>query len=88
MINLFEYKNKATFPEEHFDDLEMFLDDIWNKREKSAYYNEEENREEVQRFLQFFHKILTNFLLMFCKSKIYKINFFLLFPFIFPLSYR
>lgn len=56
MINLFEYKNKATFPEEHFDDLEMFLDDIWNKREKSAYYNEEENREEVQRFLQFFHK--------------------------------
>ncbi|MEQ3690870.1 MAG: hypothetical protein ABNG98_05080, partial [Flavobacterium sp.] len=25
-------------------------------REKSVYYNEEENREEVQRFLQFFHK--------------------------------
>lgn len=56
MINLFEYKNKTAFPEEHFEDLEMFLDDIWNKREKSFYYNEEENREEVQRFLQFFHK--------------------------------
>lgn len=56
MINLFEYKNKATFQEEHFENLEVFLDDIWNKREKSVYYNEEENREEVQRFLQFFHK--------------------------------
>ncbi|MFD2907194.1 McrC family protein [Flavobacterium ardleyense] len=56
MINLFEYKNKTAFPEENFEDLEMFLDDIWNKREKSFYYNEEENREEVQRFLQFFHK--------------------------------
>ena len=56
MINLFEYKNKVTFPEEHFENLEMFLDDIWNKREKSNYYTEEENREEVQRFLQFFHK--------------------------------
>ncbi len=56
MINLFEYQNKTTFPEEHFEDLEVFLDDIWNKREKSVYYNEEENREEVQRFLQFFHK--------------------------------
>ena len=56
MINLFEYQNKATFPEEHFEHLEVFLDDIWNKREKSVYYNEEENREEVQRFLQFFHK--------------------------------
>jgi 5-methylcytosine-specific restriction enzyme subunit McrC len=56
VINLFEYQNKATFPEEHFENLEVFLDDIWNKREKSVYYNEEENREEVQRFLQFFHK--------------------------------
>lgn len=56
MINLFEYKNKVLFPKEHFDNLEVFLDDIWNKREKSGYYNDEENREEVQRFLQFFHK--------------------------------
>ena len=56
VINLFEYKNKVSFPEEHFENLEVFLDDIWNKREKSVYYNDEENREEVQRFLQFFHK--------------------------------
>lgn len=56
MINLFEYKNKVAFPEKHFDDLEVFLDDIWNKREKSTYFNEDENREEVQHFLQFLHK--------------------------------
>ena len=56
MINLFEYQNKADFPEEHFENLELFLDDIWNKREKSSYYNEDENREEVQHFLQFLHK--------------------------------
>jgi 5-methylcytosine-specific restriction enzyme subunit McrC len=56
MINLFEYQNKADFPDEHFENLEMFLDDIWNKREKSSYYNEDENREEVQHFLQFLHK--------------------------------
>jgi len=56
MINLFEYQNKVAFPEKHFDNLELFLDDIWSKREKSSYYNEEENREEVQHFLQFLHK--------------------------------
>ena len=56
MINLFEYQNKASFPVKHFDNLEVFLDAIWNKREKSSYYNEEENREEVQHFIQFLHK--------------------------------
>lgn len=56
MINLFEYQNKEQFPEKHFEDLEVFLDDIWNKREKTSYYTEDENRVEVQRFLQFFHK--------------------------------
>lgn len=56
MINLFEYQNKVAFPEQHFDNLEMFLDTIWSKREKSSYYTEEENREEVQHFLQFLHK--------------------------------
>lgn len=57
MINLFEYQNKAEFPEHHFDGLEVFLDDIWSKREKSNYYfNEEENRVEQQRFIQFLHK--------------------------------
>ena len=56
VINLFEYKNREFFDTEHFDDLEVFLDEIWNKREKSNYYTAEENREEVQRFIQFFHK--------------------------------
>jgi 5-methylcytosine-specific restriction enzyme subunit McrC len=56
MINLFEYQNKVAFPENHFDNLEVFLDAIWSKREKSSYYNEDENREEVQHFLQFLHK--------------------------------
>jgi 5-methylcytosine-specific restriction enzyme subunit McrC len=57
MINLFEYKNVSEFPKEHFDDLEVFLDEIWSKREKSGYYfNEDENRIEQQRFIQFFHK--------------------------------
>ena len=56
MINLFEYQNKVAFSEVHFENLEVFLDDIWNKREKSSYYNEDENREEVQHFLQFLHK--------------------------------
>jgi len=55
MINLFEYQNKDSFIDEYFEDLEIFLDSIWNKREKSTYYTDEENREEVQRFLQFFH---------------------------------
>lgn len=56
MINLFEYQNKVAFPEKHFDNLEVFLDAVWNKREKSSYYNEDENREEVQHFIQFLHK--------------------------------
>lgn len=56
MINLFEYQNKVSFPEEHFENLEVFLDTVWSKREKSSYYNEDENREEVQHFIQFLHK--------------------------------
>jgi 5-methylcytosine-specific restriction enzyme subunit McrC len=60
MINLFEYNNKEEFPKDHFDDLEVFLDDIWSKREKSSYYfNEEDNRIEQQRFIQFLHKTKT-----------------------------
>ncbi|WP_159021464.1 McrC family protein [Formosa sp. L2A11] len=60
MINLFEYKNKSDFPHQYFDDLEVFLDDIWAKREKSNYYNtEEDNRVEQQRFIQFLHKTKT-----------------------------
>jgi len=60
VTNLFEYQNKADFPKHHFDELEMFLDDIWAKREKSSYYfNEEDNRVEQQRFIQFLHKTKT-----------------------------
>ncbi|PNW27297.1 McrC family protein [Formosa algae] len=60
MINLFEYKNNVEFPDAHFDDLEVFLDDIWAKREKSTYYfDEEDNRVEQQRFIQFLHKTKT-----------------------------
>lgn len=56
MINLFEYQNKVSFPPEQYDNLEEFLDAVWSKREKSSYYNEDENREEVQHFIQFLHK--------------------------------
>jgi len=59
MVNLFEYQNKVEFLH-HFDELEIFLDDIWSKREKSSYFfDEEENRVEQQRFLQFLHKTKT-----------------------------
>lgn len=54
MINLFEYRNKEAFKGD-FEGLELFLDDIWNKRER--YISEEdEGNTEVQRFIQFIHK--------------------------------
>ena len=60
MINLFEFKNSEEFKEKHFDNLEVFLDGIWGKREKSSYYfSEEDNRVEQQRFIQFLHKTKT-----------------------------
>lgn len=58
MTNLFEYKNRVTFNNTLFNDLEVFLDEVWSKRETSNYFvndNEDKNI-EVQRFLQFFHK--------------------------------
>ncbi len=56
MINLFEYQNKELF-EGSNDDLEIFLDDIWQKREKNSFYDDPESEKiEVQRFLQFLHK--------------------------------
>ncbi|WP_441001128.1 McrC family protein [Fodinibius sp. SL11] len=57
MTNLFEYQNKEELPWA-FDGLEAFLDDIWQRREKTGYYygNDEEDTEEAQRFLQFLHK--------------------------------
>jgi len=56
VINLFEYQNKVELSDS-FSDLEQFLDEVWSNREKSAFYlDDEENRIEVQRFIQFFHK--------------------------------
>ncbi|WP_017732999.1 McrC family protein [Nafulsella turpanensis] len=56
MINLFEYQNKEPIPGWSAQ-LEEFLDTVWNSREKSGYYFEQEDRQvEVQQFLQFLHK--------------------------------
>lgn len=56
MINLFEYQNKEVLSDE-FNGLEVFLDEIWNKREKCAYFSEEEDdKSETQRFIQFIQK--------------------------------
>lgn len=56
MINLFEYQNKEEL-KTSFDELEMFLDEVWNNREKSDYfYREEDIKVEVQQFLQFLQK--------------------------------
>ena len=59
MTNLFEYKNNEPFKEELLDGLELFLDDIWCRREKSTFYIEEENKIETQRFIQFLNKSKT-----------------------------
>ncbi len=56
MINLFEYQNKVDI-QDSFEGLERFLDEIWNSREKNSFYTENENNKiESQRFLQFIHK--------------------------------
>ena len=56
MINLFEYQNKVHFPGP-VEGLEGFLDEIWANREKSAYYqDDQDSRQEAQQFLQFLHK--------------------------------
>ena len=56
MINLFEYQNKQEF-KGSFQGLEDFLDVIWNKREKSGFYsNDDIDKIEVQQFLQFLNK--------------------------------
>jgi len=55
MINLFEYKNKVHF-EEGLSELEIFLDEIWVKREKySMYADVNDEKIETQRFIQIFH---------------------------------
>ena len=56
MINLFEYQNKEIL-KGNYSGLENFLDDIWNKRERSFFYGMEDSEKvEVQRFVQFIHK--------------------------------
>lgn len=56
MNNLFEYKNKVKFSGS-FEGLENFLDEIWSKREKNSYYNDEfSNKIEVQPFIQFLYR--------------------------------
>lgn len=56
MINLFEYQNKAPLPEQ-LEGLEGFLDEIWNVRERNTFYADNDSqRIESQRFLQFIHK--------------------------------
>lgn len=56
MINLFEYQNKVEFPH-GYSGLEDFLDEIWKNREKSGYYFGEQNDKiEIQQFIQFLHK--------------------------------
>lgn len=56
MINLFEYQNKVDI-QDSFEGLEGFLDEIWNGREKNSFYSENENNKiESQRFIQFIHK--------------------------------
>ena len=56
MINLFEYQNKASFSN-GYEGLEIFLDEIWQKRDINSFYLEENKEKiEVQRFIQFLHK--------------------------------
>ena len=56
MINLFEYQKKVDI-KDSFEGLEVFLDEIWNSREKNSFYSENENNKiESQQFLQFIHK--------------------------------
>lgn len=56
MINLFEYQNRIAF-NGNGSGLEEFLDDIWNRRERSNHYETDDSEKvEVQRFIQFFRK--------------------------------
>ena len=56
MINLFEYQNKETF-DGSFTDLEIFLDEIWSRREKNSFYSDiVSSKQEAQPFIQFLRK--------------------------------
>lgn len=57
MINLFEYQNKADISESLENGLEEFLDEVWAKREKNPYFDQEQaDKVENQQFIQFLHK--------------------------------
>ncbi|MDY4888647.1 MAG: hypothetical protein SO135_02725 [Sphaerochaetaceae bacterium] len=56
-INLFEYQNKRDISDTLEKELEEFLDEIWAKREKNTFYEQEEiDKVENQQFIQFLHK--------------------------------
>lgn len=56
MLNLFEYQNKETF-KGNYSELGNFLDEIWNRREHSNFYEiDDSEKVEVQRFIHFVHK--------------------------------
>ena len=55
-INLFEYQNKVNLDHKHFENLEKFLDEIWQNRHKNDYFSSIEAKQiESQQFLQFLH---------------------------------
>jgi 5-methylcytosine-specific restriction enzyme subunit McrC len=57
-INLFEYQNKVEIHDSFEKDLEEYLDVIWANREKTSYFQQdlEEDQIENQQFLQFLHQ--------------------------------
>jgi 5-methylcytosine-specific restriction enzyme subunit McrC len=58
VINLFEYRNAERL-EADASELETFLDDIWKRRERSAWYGdapEEQSADQAQQFIQFLHR--------------------------------
>ena len=56
-INIFEYQNKVDLAPEYFEDLEIFLDEIWQNRHRNDYFSSiDTKRIENQQFLQFLHK--------------------------------
>jgi 5-methylcytosine-specific restriction enzyme subunit McrC len=58
VINLFEYRNAERI-EADAAELEAFLDDVWKRRERSAWYGEvpqEPEADETQQFVQFLRR--------------------------------
>lgn len=51
-FNLFEHQNKVSIPE-GLDDIEDYLDEIWNNRERNDWWGSEETKDSQQRFIEF-----------------------------------